>query len=201
MNNSGDAAVRALTCINCGAPLEVPSEATFVTCSHCGSRLIVRSNNSVAYTEALDKLDKRTEHMAQDIDYIRAQNELQLLEREWELNRERFLIRSRDGTLSEPTSTSAVMALAIGMVVFIFMLSWFAFSSITGSFPVSLLVPVLFIFFAMAGLVNAVIKARNYSNAKAEFENQRWELMQKLNAQAGDGTVPPDSSLAEQTPA
>lgn len=54
-----------VACNQCGAPLDVPPETSFVTCRHCGAALAVHRNESVAYTRRLDRLDRRTDQLTE----------------------------------------------------------------------------------------------------------------------------------------
>ena len=58
--------LETLSCNNCGAPLEVPPGANFVTCAHCGSRLAIKRTDNASYTEVLDQIGQRTERMSED---------------------------------------------------------------------------------------------------------------------------------------
>lgn len=50
-----------IACHHCGAPLDVPLQAEIVTCQHCRTRLAVHRNESVAWTERINRIDERTE--------------------------------------------------------------------------------------------------------------------------------------------
>jgi len=43
--------LEALNCNNCGAPINVPPTANFVTCKGCGAQLIIRRTEEATYTE------------------------------------------------------------------------------------------------------------------------------------------------------
>src|SRR5438309_578271 len=59
-----------LSCNKCGAPLEAPSSANFLTCSYCGSRLAVHSSGSAHYTEVLDQIDHKTTQILDRVDSL-----------------------------------------------------------------------------------------------------------------------------------
>lgn len=59
--------LETLSCNNCGAPLQVPENANFVSCAQCGSQLAVKRNESARYTEVLQRLDTRTTEMAREL--------------------------------------------------------------------------------------------------------------------------------------
>ena len=66
----------SLNCNNCGAPIEVPGGANFVTCVHCNTQLAIKRTESVAYTETLQRIDRHTEQLADQVAVLTYQNEL-----------------------------------------------------------------------------------------------------------------------------
>ena len=75
--------VVSVSCNHCGAPLEVAESPRFVTCRHCGSRLKIEHGQGAAYTEVLEELQATQREMADDIETLRLQNELERVDREW----------------------------------------------------------------------------------------------------------------------
>src|SRR4051794_1900041 len=59
-----------LSCNKCGAPLEAPPSANFLTCSYCGSRLAVHSSGSAYYTEVLGQIDQKTTQILDRVDTL-----------------------------------------------------------------------------------------------------------------------------------
>ena len=82
--------LESLSCGNCGAPLQVPNNASYVTCLYCRSSLAVKRAGGAAYTEVLDRIDERTERMSEDLTAILLHNELERMDREWALTEERL---------------------------------------------------------------------------------------------------------------
>jgi hypothetical protein len=101
--------LESLTCNNCGASLQVPHAANFVTCASCGSQLAVKRTESVAYTEVLTRLDKRTTQMETELRRLKLDSELDRIDDDWESERQEYLIRSKDGAASEPTVEGALL--------------------------------------------------------------------------------------------
>ncbi len=62
--------LQLLNCNACGGPLDVHSTANFVTCSHCGSQLAVKRNETVAYTEVLKQVEQKIDHVEKKVDDI-----------------------------------------------------------------------------------------------------------------------------------
>lgn len=106
-----------LACDGCGADLELPGDARFVTCRFCDARLEVRHTDSAAFTrvrKAVERVERKTEKLADEMQELRAENrvlrledELQQLEREWDEKKESMMIRGKDGSVSVPTRFSA----------------------------------------------------------------------------------------------
>src|SRR2546423_1344686 len=123
------ATTESLSCNNCGAPLEVPTGARYVTCAHCGSRLAIKRTESAAYTEALEDIDRHAQHMSSDLEAIRLQNELEQIDREWQIEREQYLTRSRDGSTGVPSKGITAGGI-VGIVLVIgFLIFWIALAS------------------------------------------------------------------------
>ena len=106
----------ALNCNRCGAPLEVPEKAKFVTCTFCQTQLSVQRSGGAAYTEALEKLDERTEQIADDVEILKLQAELDRLDREWTSGRERYMRTNQEGVMSVPNRSAAVIGMIISIV-------------------------------------------------------------------------------------
>jgi LSD1 subclass zinc finger protein len=185
-----------LTCSHCGAPIEVPSSAKFVKCAHCGTRLVVKRTPTASYTEVLDQIGERTERMAEDLEAIRLQNELERIDREWQLQREQFMVRSKDGSTSVPSETGSAIGSIIAVVFGVFWLfmavSIFkAADSILPFFgpldvpfgcvgPFFVLFGVVFIVAALAGGFSSAAKARQYRDAEQAYQSQREEILRRL---------------------
>jgi DNA-directed RNA polymerase subunit RPC12/RpoP len=96
-----------LVCNNCGAPLQVHSTTNFVTCMHCRSQLAIKRTDSSAYTEVLEGISTHTGRMSEDLETIRLQNELERVDREWQLTREKYMVQGNSGP-EVPTILSSV---------------------------------------------------------------------------------------------
>jgi DNA-directed RNA polymerase subunit RPC12/RpoP len=60
-----------VNCNHCGASLEIPSAARFVTCRYCNSQLQVHRSETTITTEVLQRIDQNTASMAEDLQAIR----------------------------------------------------------------------------------------------------------------------------------
>lgn len=175
----------ALTCQHCSAPLEVPADAKFVTCSHCGTQLAIRKTNSVAYTETLDAIDKRTERMAEQIDDLQRRAAIAELDRQWELDREQYYVTDKDGDRHLPTEGSSIVG---GIVITVFGAIWTAIAcgiggavgSHGGPGIIGMIFPLFGIAFVAFGIWNAFNsynKADAYKKAEARYRREREDLL------------------------
>ena len=80
-----------VTCNHCGASLQVPPAARFVTCRYCNSQLEIKRNESTITTEVLQQINQNTASMAEDLHAIRRETEIERLDREWNQKRSRSL--------------------------------------------------------------------------------------------------------------
>ena len=111
-------------CNECGAVLQVPSSARYVTCNHCNIPLEVHRTSVATFTAALPppgaggplrQSDPAWREIADRLDYLERQNELARVDREWDMERERYMQYSRHGRRSVPPSTTNSI---VGGVVF-----------------------------------------------------------------------------------
>ena len=174
--------VETIACNNCGAPLNVPPTANFATCAHCNSQLVIRRNDTARYTETLDRIEGYTERIAEDVEYIRLQNDLERLDREWQVERRRFLMRERRGASRLPTRGYVISRVLVSIVALVLVTFWFGFASSAGDAA---------LFFGWFGLVvvaitlvsavTSLIKGVNYAAAKQEYHRRRQEILRRLS--------------------
>lgn len=164
--------LETIACNQCGAPLSVPEAAKFVRCNHCAASLAVRRNESVTYTEVVEKLVAHTSKLTEQVAHLRYQTELSRIERDWESERKKHLIKQKDGSLSEPTHGGAMLtgiASGIGGAIALFI------GFTTKNIPFA-----LFGLAAVAiGLVSAVAqshKAKEFDRAKKRYYGRRGRL-------------------------
>lgn len=193
MRRFGRVELVRLACDGCGADLELPDDARFVTCRFCEARLEVRRTDTAAFTrvrEAVERVEKKTKRLSNEVAELRAanrvlklQDELQQLERDWDEEKKSLMIRGKDGTVSEPTRTSAQV---IG------------FASVVGGGFVAVAVPraefvLAGIAIAGLGLAGAYIqhgKAVRFEDAKCRYLDRRDQIearIAKARRRAGEG--------------
>jgi DNA-directed RNA polymerase subunit RPC12/RpoP len=169
--------VLSLTCNHCGASLEVPKKTRFVTCQYCSSRLEVKQTSGTIYTEVLEAIDEKTERIVQDLELIKLQNRLEQLDREWAVEKERYLLKGTHGETMVPTRGVLVIVSVIGGV---FGLFWMILTLAMGA-------PLFFPFFGLivvAGVIAVCIKAmssaRIYERRKRDYDIKRGKILEEI---------------------
>jgi hypothetical protein len=165
----------SVNCNNCGAPLKVGPGISVVTCKHCASRLAVKRTESVAYTEMMEKIDRMTGKVAEQIDELARQNELAKIDREWEQERQAYMVTDKQGGRHIPTvggGWAAVCLMAtLGLV---WLVSMRRFMQPPPQFTIFVIV------FAVAAVVGGLWrmnKAQEYQAAKARYEKRRTAVI------------------------
>jgi len=176
-NDSPDAVQTiAVACNHCGAPLSVPDDARFVTCTHCGSQLEIHRSGGAAFTKVLEQLDQRTARVEQDLAEIKIREQIDELDRRWESKRDQYMIHGKDGGSSEPSSGNAVgTAAMLGLSGLLALCAGGAKGS-----NVVLVVGAGLLIVALFFGVTVANWAREYELAKSLYQQNRDDLMQKL---------------------
>lgn len=181
----GEAKLDALsvTCNHCGAPLEVPAATQFVTCQYCGARLEIHRSGGAVHTQVLEAIDQRTQRIAQDVDTIKLQNELERIDREWAAERERFMVRGRNGTMGLPGDGGGVGLIAsilIGVIAVAFILFWIGTAFSMGAPIVFLIFGVGVLVVVILGIVIAANKSGPYRQAQIRYQDRRQAALDNL---------------------
>lgn len=168
-----DVTATSVTCNRCGAPLAIQLSTRFVHCTHCGSRLEVHRSGTALYTEILDAIDRRTNEIAQDVDVIRRQNEVERLDREWAMRREELMVRTKRGA-ETPTVAGGVIGavIAVGFGIF-----WMTITAQAGAPAILPIIGVVIILIGIGTGVHTVAKASQYAHEQQRYEQQRARLM------------------------
>jgi hypothetical protein len=114
--------VETVNCNECGALIQVPSTAKYCTCTRCGEHLVVHRSDVAAYTEALPRRDdrrgpaddRRWRELEGRLDDLAYENALMRLDREWDRERERYMMYGRYGRRYQPNATLGIVFMAIG---------------------------------------------------------------------------------------
>ena len=190
-----------LACQHCGAPLEVPAKVKHLTCQFCGTRLQVQKAGSAAYTETLGEVAENVAKVAATTEQLRIEQEIARLDREWQLGRERFMVRGKDGQLSVPGKTGV---LVVGALVVVFGIFWTIMASgiaagvgfgvhSAGGGPLGLVAgifPCFGVFFVIAGIVAVVTayrKAVDFEQHQQQYHAERSRLLAEVSRQGADG--------------
>jgi DNA-directed RNA polymerase subunit RPC12/RpoP len=173
----------SLACGHCGAPLEVPAGTRYVTCGYCSSKLEVHRSGGAIYTEVLEALQKRTEEIADDVEILKLQNELERLDREWQTDRESCMTRGKDGSLSEP---SPIAGTIMGLVVIGIGIFWTVTAAQMS--PPMALFGLVFIGVAAVGIFGNLKRSERFNEKKRQYESRRKEVLEALrNFENGRG--------------
>ncbi len=179
--------LQKLTCNSCGAPIDVPESAKYVTCNHCSAQLVVHRRDNVTFTEQLKELADKTEELSQRVDDLTDQGEVAALDREWEFERERYMITTKNGGKHVPTEAGAIGG---GVAITLFGCVWLAMAiGITSSAPdvgpfviAKVAFPLFGLVFIVSGIVmsmNSYSKAGDYRAAERRYKSKRSELLRR----------------------
>lgn len=114
--------MQSFNCNNCGAGLQAPRHTQFVTCKYCQSQLAVKQSETAVYTEVIGEIQEAVAEIHENVEVIRLQNELERLDREWDSEKDQYLIASRTGK-QEPTASAFIWP---GVILILFSLFTFA---------------------------------------------------------------------------
>ncbi len=169
----------AISCNNCGAPLEVPEKTKFVTCRFCESQLQVHHTNSTAYTEVLEALERKTTQIADDVASLKIQNSLLQADRDWENLKQKYMVKGKDGYLSVPTKVGTLFGAVFGVC---FGLIWTVVAgAMTGG--VFAIFGLIFIGVVIAGSINSYNKAEQFEAAQKQYRSKRLDLISQEQQQ------------------
>jgi len=182
--------ILSASCNKCGAGLELPPGLRFATCQFCGSKLEVRFTGGVVYTDVLDASNDGDRQIAHDLQLIKLQNELNRLDQEWNLERERFRNHNGRGPVW-PREPSGLRSVAIGLFVVAFGIFWIVGAASAGA-------PVPFVLFGVAVVVIiisvfvlATRRENEYAIASETYERKRARLLSTLrHVEADWGSIP-----------
>jgi hypothetical protein len=170
--------VTKVCCQGCGADLQIDETIRFVTCNYCNARLEVVHDKTVTHTKQLDKIERTTEQLANNLKVIELQNDLERLDREWENQRNGLLVRGKDGNLTEP---SAAGSMVVGVIVIAFGIFWTVKASAMGAPGFFPLFGLVFIGFALFGMISGASKASQYRSEQAVYQGRRDALIARID--------------------
>jgi hypothetical protein len=192
--------IARVTCDGCGAALEVGERARFATCKYCGAKLEIKHTESAVFTEVLERIDKNTAGMAEDLDAIRREQEIARLDREWQLERAGFLQRDKHGNLHEPSTTGGMVGAFIGGG---FGLLWTIMAiAMTGSAPAEgpfVVAKVIFPLFGILFTIGAVVAGIKGASAAGQFEQAQSAYQRKRAALVAEGKAVAAAATGTET--
>jgi hypothetical protein len=195
--------IEELRCNNCGAPLRVPKSANFITCNHCHTQLAVRREATASYTEALEHVSRQTEALTEQVKYLTYQNEVSALDRQWETERQRHMVKDKHGHRHVPGEVSSVIAGGamgiMGLVMLV--LSVVAQSGMPAFMGIILMIG------GVVAAIYGVSKAQAYRAAHRRYQSRRAalspdtvdisRLVPGSNADERDVAASPEAFLAD----
>lgn len=113
----------------------------------------------------------------QHLEQIRWQNELEQLDREWEMERRNYLVSDKYGNTRIPTEGGSI---AGAVIIGGFGLAWTAGAASMGAPAIFPLFGLVFIFLGVGTCVSSFNKAGQYESAKTRYENRRAELLSRV---------------------
>lgn len=183
MNPSSSLKIVDVSCNHCGATLQVDEKTRFVTCSYCHSRLAIQRSDSAVFTEVLEKIEENTGHMAENLEVIKLQNELEQVDREWMMSRENLMVSGENGSRSEPTSAGGVIMILFGVIGGG---AWtiFAVSAVHAPaiFP---LFGLVFIAAMVFGGISMIGKSGRLDAVRRQHEMRRGDLIRRIERAKG----------------
>jgi hypothetical protein len=168
--------VEPIQCSQCGAPLQVPEDVNFVTCGHCHAPLQIRRDASVTYTQLVKELDRRTAEMSEQLAKLRQGQKLEDIDRQWQIERESYMLRGKHGSRMTPTVAGGVITMIVGGG---FGLFWtFMATTITRGAPGGVgsffpLFGILFTVLVIGGGIYAISKAKRLEEAERDYRRRR----------------------------
>ncbi|MGB6223120.1 MAG: hypothetical protein WBG04_18975 [Haloferula sp.] len=149
----------------------------FVNCNYCGAKLEVVHDSTTTHTRVLAKLEKQSEEMAGDLKVIRLQNELEKLDREWERETQGYMVTSRNGHRSVPSTGGSVVG---GVGAIIFAVIWMSLAGSMGAPTPFVMFGLLFIGIAIFGMAKSSSKAGAYQNGLSKMNERRAKLIREI---------------------
>jgi hypothetical protein len=177
--------ITKIACNGCGAALEVSEAARFATCRFCGASLEIKRTGSAVFTEVLDRIDRNTASMAEDLGAIRREQEIERLDREWALERNGFMTRDKQGNLHEPSTGGGMIGAFVGggfgVLWTIFAVALTSAAPSFGPFAVAKIIFPLFGVVFTIGAISLGIKsassASQFQEAQQRYQQRRAELV------------------------
>jgi len=164
-----------VSCNSCGAPLKVGTQVRFVTCQFCNTQLEIKHSDSSIFTEQINRIADNTAQMAQDLEAIKLQNEIERVDREAAAD------SGQSSGRAGPSGRGGGV-IGLGFAIF-FAFVCFAMAKTAGGFGAPglfTLVPVGMGVFAIAAALMAFSKSSDQAERQDDLRRRRDELAEKL---------------------
>jgi hypothetical protein len=165
-----------VSCNSCGAPLKVGAQVRFVTCQFCNSQLEIKRNDSTIFTDQIDRIADHTAQMAQNLEAIKLQNEIEMLDRQ-------AAVGSAQSGRADASNARGGGVLGMAFAVF-FAFVCFAMAATAGKSGAPglfALVPVGMGIFALVAAGMGLAKSSEQANRQDEIRQRRDDLARRLN--------------------
>jgi hypothetical protein len=169
--------VVTVRCNSCGAPLEAGAQARFITCRFCNTQLEVKRTESSVFTEEMSRMARNTDQMAESLETIKLQNEIEMLDREAAAISGSDLSRNGPGSQNRP---GGVLGLAFAVFFAIVCFSMAGLAGKTGAPGLFTLVPVGMGIFALVAATSGFLKSTDQAQKQDGIRRRREELARKL---------------------
>lgn len=161
----------SVRCNHCGAPLQISEGTRFVTCQFCHSSLEVKRTESSVFTEEVAKIAENTGRMAESLEVIELQNEIERLDRE---------LGPRVAQ-QEANPVGTAVSGCIGVIVLTLFISFGVFFAQTSSdMGAPAIFPIFGTGFVIVGILAAIGMLTKLSSGPSDKEKRRAELVRKL---------------------
>jgi amino acid transporter len=166
--------IKTLRCNNCGSNLNVSSKVKFLNCSFCGSSLTIKNSGNATFTEVIHEIKENTEILVNSSERMAIEKEIERLDREWLIERERYKIKSKHSSDLPDNSTiiTSIIGLILGFIFILFMMQNAPYQFI--------IFGIVFMLILVFSTISNIIKTTNYNNAKDLYNRKRKNLSQQL---------------------
>ncbi|MGC4017426.1 MAG: hypothetical protein QM755_23370 [Luteolibacter sp.] len=170
--------ITKVSCQGCGSPLSVNESIRYATCNHCGASLEIIHDPSVTHSRLLEKLEQRTDALANGLKVLQLQNDLELLDREWDRFRDKICDREENGQLIEPSDRATKGVGVLAMIVGAFLL---IASVVNGSPGMGVVVGIaLAVIAGIATASSGSPRVKEYLRMRDRYHRRRGELLGEI---------------------
>lgn len=174
----------SLKCNNCGANLQINKKTVYLQCTSCGSSLAVKKSINTVFTEVLEELNLNTNKLVDQSNIVLIEKEIERLDREWMIEREKYRISTKDGNhLPDESESNNLLQYIVFITSFLFFggIMVFLLSDAPAEFKPFILGGLLiFIVGVFISFVSVSNKTSDYKQAKTLYLEKRQSLLKKL---------------------